>query len=429
LIIREVRNEKDMTTPITKEIFNFAIGLCDNSIEHYDLSWLPSSGSDPRSLNLGGYAITFDIHANTRFLMPCNAYLDIEGQLLKAVDSSVYAQADRIAFQNNGVMAMFSNVTLQIDDKNVEQYAFVNQAVNMHKLLTSPPNLSQMSQKDEVDSLVVPTAANIDTDGGFKKRHNYVLDPDQADDKQLGKFALSIPLKDVFGFVDDYKKVIFNKSMKFVFTRASNDNNALLRTSGSAPATNDTTDGKIEITNMRIRMPVIKPTSVCKLEKMTNVVPFRRRDCIEFSLNDGAKSWSGYIQSNEVPLWVIVGFQTGRDNSQTVNSGYFDNLQVRDVEVRPNGQITLDQNRHSSRLYTDAMNFANKFYARELPLPYTLTPDEWKKSYNLFVFDMRFQKDKSYYSNFIINFNFNVGCGNNTFAFVMLHYDSQMTLV
>jgi hypothetical protein len=124
LFIREIINEKDMTTPITKKNIRISVGPPrDNSVvDVQDMMWSSTIVNDHGSLNNRGTAITFDIPATNQLYPPSNAYLNIEGQLFKVNDSTMYAQTDRIAFQNNNIVGLFSPVQLQLGNNIVEQY-------------------------------------------------------------------------------------------------------------------------------------------------------------------------------------------------------------------------------------------------------------------------------------------------------------------
>ena len=67
----------------------------------------------------------------------------------------------------------------------------------------------------------------LDRNIGFKERPDFILvsEPDP-----LGAFRFSVPLKRVFGFADDYGKIIYGFTHNLILTRSSTDNKALCHT-------------------------------------------------------------------------------------------------------------------------------------------------------------------------------------------------------
>ena len=54
-----------------------------------------------------------------QYTLPCEAYLEIAGQLTKA-DGTLYAEGDKIAIVNNGIMALFGDARYKINGMTVE---------------------------------------------------------------------------------------------------------------------------------------------------------------------------------------------------------------------------------------------------------------------------------------------------------------------
>ena len=60
---------------------------------------------------------------------------------------------------------------------------------------------------------------------GFKIRQDYIVQRPVP----KGTFSFKIPLKHIFGFCEDYNKIIYGMKQTLTLTR-DNDNNAIFRT-------------------------------------------------------------------------------------------------------------------------------------------------------------------------------------------------------
>jgi len=109
------------------------------------------------------------------------------------------------------------------------------------------------------------TTAHLENNTGFADRQQYII---QKPDPN-GKFSFRIPLKHIFGFCDDYEKVVY--SFKHQLTLVTKgDNDAIFKTGavaavGDVPAIAETDDGKIVLTKLSWCMPHVLPNDQEKL--------------------------------------------------------------------------------------------------------------------------------------------------------------------
>ena len=119
----------------------------------------------------------------------------------------------------------------------------------------------------------------------------------------------------------------------------TNDNNAIFRANGIDA-------GKIHLDKIRWFMPHVIPSDEFRLhidkiiEKKEKLpVGYRMLQCdntqvprsIEFTWRLGVKS------SSDIPRFIIVGFQTDKNNNQESNPALFDHLNVRNTPSRTGG--------------------------------------------------------------------------------------------
>ena len=74
---------------------------------------------------------------------------------------------------------------------------------------------------------------------GFKIRHDYIFGKADGDVTPTGTFSFRIPLKHIFGFCEDYDKVVYGLKHTLTLTR-NNDNDAIHKRVVLNVAGNDT---------------------------------------------------------------------------------------------------------------------------------------------------------------------------------------------
>ena len=127
-----------------------------------------------------------------------NSYLLIEGNVLKAEDTR-YADADLIALTNNRMLYLFSSLKLTFAGQTVEHVNYPGHATSHFGLASYSSTCYKgcvLAQGWSSDINTNAAANNI----GFYTRHGYLIrNPDPK-----GSFQCVIPMRHIFGFVDDY---------------------------------------------------------------------------------------------------------------------------------------------------------------------------------------------------------------------------------
>ena len=100
----------------------------DESIRRYEyLEYQPITGT---SLNTTG-EIRVIIESQDEFFHPPQAYLLLEGQLVKSADGSVYGNEDKVTLVNNGLMFLFSNIRYELSGREIESVNYPGHATTM----------------------------------------------------------------------------------------------------------------------------------------------------------------------------------------------------------------------------------------------------------------------------------------------------------
>ena len=378
----------------------------DDSIYEYEYKeYNPIAGTD---LNRGSIVIT--IESQDIYTHPSESFLIVEGELIKA-DGTRYLENDGVALVNNGIMYLFSDVRYHLASHEIEVLQNPGHATTMLGMLKFPDDfsksqgLNQCWIKDTGEGNAVVDGGN--PNDGFKLRRNYIINMPEGDNR--GKFNFKIPLKHFLGFCEDYTKVLYGMQQRLTLTRTI-DNNAILK--GDAAAGGAAAEGKVKLDKISWFMPHVIPSDAYRLQldkiierKEKIPVGYRMLQCdnIPVPAQIGTFTWRlGVKSSPDIPRFIIVGFQSEKNNLQTRNPAIFDHCLVRNIYVTLNAKRYPDVDYENdftinkfSRIYADAAVFRKKFYNMdELISNHNINPVDYKNLYPLFVFDVTKQSEK-----------------------------------
>ena len=276
--------------------------LVDTSIDKYeDIEYGLVAGTN---LNNSGGDIRLYIETQDIFTHPSESFLTIEGRLIKA-DNNSYGNADLISLTNNGMMHLFKNIRYEPSGQEIENIMHPGQATTMLGLLKYPDDFSKSKGLNQLwykDTLTTAEEANT----GWNVRRQYIIR--NSDPK--GSFSFRIPLKHIFGFCEDYDKVVYGLKHTLTLTR-NNDDHAIFRDAGVDA-------GKIMLSKISWFMPHVTPADKDKMElykiierKENLPVGYRMIQCDTASIPQAISfSWRLSVKSSpEVPRFIIVGFQ------------------------------------------------------------------------------------------------------------------------
>ena len=377
----------------------------DDSIYEYEYKeYNPIVGTD---LNRGSIVLT--IESQDIYTHPAESFLVIEGQLAAPVAPPLagvgpYADADVVTLINNGIMYLFSDVRYHLASHEIEVLQNPGHATTMLGLLKYPDDFTK---SQGLNQLWLPDT-NIDNNNeankvdnlGYRKRHEYII---QTSDPK-GTFSFKIPLKHFLGFCEDYKKLLYGMQQRLTLTRTNNDN-AIFRTAA-------TDAGTVRLDKIRWFMPHVIPSDAYRLqldkviEKKEKIpVGYRMLQCDTSQVPTNQKSFTwrlGVKSSPDIPRFIIVGFQSGKNNNQEENPAIFDHLYIRNIYVTlnakryPDTDYDNDFNKNQySRIYGDASSFRKKFFNMdELVSNSGINPPDYKSLFPLYVFDVTKQSEK-----------------------------------
>ena len=377
------------------DILNFTEEIIvDEEIERFEFhEYEPIS----TRLNKEG-EIRINIEQQDLFTLPSEAYLLVEGRLLKA-DGTSYADTDVVALVNNRIMYLFCQISYYLSNQEVETIHDPGQSTTMLGYLKYPvefqlgEGMNQLWQRDTT------ALADLVNNTGFKNRQNYIIT--QSEDK--GTFSFCIPLKHIFGFCDDYDKVLYGFKHTLTLNRRGNDE-AIFRLAATAA-------GKVELRKLSLFMPHVTPSVVARnnlykvIESKVDVpFSFRSRHCDTVAVPvSNTFSWRLSARtSSERPRYVIVGFQTNKDGNQELNPAVFYHCDLKNMYVTLNSErypavdYNLDFNNNKySRAFRDAAKFDNRLYGvSDIIAQPNLTALNYRYICPIFVFDVSNQAER-----------------------------------
>ena len=372
----------------------------DDSIYEYEYKeYNPIVGTN---LNHGSIVLT--IEAQDIYTHPAESFLVIDGQLLippPAVAAGPYNNADVVTLINNGIMYLFSDVRYHLASHEIEVLQNPGHATTMLGLLKYPDDftksqgLNQLWLPDKGDG-----SRNIANNQGFELRQSYII----PNPNPNGTFSFKIPLKHFLGFCEDYKKILYGMQQRLTLTR-TNDDNAIFRANAVAA-------GVVRLDKIRWFMPHVIPSDAYRLQldkviekKEKLPVGYRMLQCDTSQVPTNQKSFTwrlGVKSSPDIPRFIIVGFQSDKNNNQEQNPAIFDHLYIRNIYVTlnakryPDTDYDNDFNKNQySRIYRDASSFRKKiFNMDELVSNSGINPPDYKNLFPLFVFDVSKQSEK-----------------------------------
>ena len=345
------------------DLLNFTEApVTDEAIEEYEYhEYEPITGTN---LNNPG-EIRITIQNQDIFTHPCESYLLVEGRLTKN-DGTAYANADVITLTNNAIMHLFSNIKYQLSEQEVESLFYPGQTTTMLGVLKYPYDFQRSIGLNQLWCKDTTATAHLENNTGFKARHRYITQLPNP----KGTFSFRIPLKHIFGFAEDYDKIVYGFTQRLTLVRQA-DTDAIYK--------NDAADaGKVDLTKTSWFIPHVLPADGEKLQLYKTIesksklpVAYRMRQCDSITVPQFTTfTWRlSVISSPEKPRYIIVGFQTERDADQVKNPSTFDNVNLTNMYVMLNSTRypMVDYNvsfpkYQFARLYGDAASFRSKFY-------------------------------------------------------------------
>ena len=267
----------------------------------------------------------------------------------------------------------------------------------------------------------------------FARRKEYII---QKSDSH-GSFTFAIGLENLFGFCEDYDKVVYGMRHKLTLVRKSNDD-AIFKVEATAK-------GKVELTKVDWEMPHVHPNDVKKfslykiIESIVLDAAFRMRQCSIAEIPTQTRNFDWRLDVRtalEKPRHVLIAFQSDRSGNRGKNPSLFDHLSATQVSVVLNDTTypardgIADFKKHIYvEYYKMFTEFARDYYGMD-PLTVSNFVDilTYKEELPVFYFDVSKQSERVSQSvvDIKIRMRFAENVGANVVACVLVISDRRL---
>ena len=381
---------------MTDSILNFQEKYTESdAIKSYEYNeYQPTSGSN---LNIPGN-ITIHIENQDEFYHPRRSYLLVEGNLLKAGAGGVYDANASVALANNGVMHLFSNVKYELGSQEIESVNNPGIAGVLMGISKFPYGYA--SGAGMIQCWSPQTSDAVLGERGFKRRQEYII----SKSVPRGSFSFAVELENVFGFCEDYDKVVYGMRHKLTLVR-KNDDDAIQRIQAAGA-------GKVELTKVAWVMPRVHPNDVKKFDLYKSIeskivldAAFRMRQCSSAEIPPQSQTFDwrlGVRTAPEKPRYLLIAFQKARSGDQLKNPSQFDHLSATGVSVilndtkYPARDVITDFPKHKyvecCKMFSE---FTRDYYGLD-PLTVSNFVDivTYKEEFPIFYIDMSKQSER-----------------------------------
>ena len=348
------------------------------------------SPSEISTINTANSQVYINIPREVSVISLLNSYLELDFDVLHAGTNNRHVDGNNIRLVNLGPIALFSNYKLTTSScKHLENIDHAHIVSLLYKLLTTSKGSDDLSI-------------------GFDRDRNR-RQPELTNNKtQKGKYHVRIYLKDVFGFAEYQEKGTYGLGYKLTLTR--NTNNAVFNKDNAINL------GRIKINAIEWYVPhyttSIQQQSILSkqiINKTPTEINYPERSVFMKEVNT-QKFWTfelGTQQGINIPSWIFVAFQQNdRQHDQNLNNDTFVRLPVISAQVvigterYPDSAILLnyedDEYSQGYGQIKEAFKPLTKddiLQAYKSDHDFRLSNDGNDIGYNIYAFDIRYQKN------------------------------------
>ena len=342
-------------------------------IESYELQSFPPNRRTFANLNEANREIEYDVDVGDGFVHPHRADLYLQFDVVKKESGDAFPAAANLILVDNFVPHLFSQV-------EVRKHNTVIDRIDYPGITSTAVGTSKLSKTDAA----YYQAGGFEAGTKISTRSHTVL----------------FPMRLLPGFFSDYKEIMWKGGLRITFRRAANDNDALMRYAtlgpdGTTPIANTLPEAaKCVIRSMELRMPVVEYETNYALKYKAEIlkspqvpIHFHGYQCVQKMASGSHMEFDVTTQFNNIqfdmPDFVVVLFQTGRDNNQEKDSSKFDDCKIKNVylkngrnEVFPRENYNLDMTKDDYLKLYEAYTAYKRVTEGSVDMYYT--PSEFK---------------------------------------------------
>lgn len=345
------------------------------------------------------------------YVLAHESYIYIEGNITKASDATNTNTMPNLV--NNAVAFLFDEIRYELNGFEIDRCKNVGITSTMKGYISFTPN----------DMKRLKTAGWTET----------------GDSEAIvtGSFSYLLPLKILLGFAEDYSTILLNAKHELIIIRSRSNLNSLV---------GEHNIGNISINKIQWRVPHVQVSDSERLSLLKYVekqkpiqMCFRSWELYEYpALPQTTKHiWSVKTTSQvNKPRYIILGFQTKRNNVLNRNASQFDHCNIDDIKIYLNTEcypyesmnINFDRNLYSI-LYNMYSSFQNSYYHDNRACAPLLSFSNFKSVAPLFVFDCSRQNEslKKSIVDIRIEIHSSINIPSETTAYCLIIHDNLIT--
>ena len=376
------------------------------------------SPAETSTMNTPNSQIYINIPREDSVISLLNSYFDLNFEVIKKADDNRHGNGNDIKLVNLGRIALFTNFKLTTSSgKHLEDISHAHLVSLMDKLITSSKGSDDLS---------------IGFDRSSARRREEIT----TNKNVKSRFHLRNMMKDVFGFGEGQEKATYGLGYKLTLTR-NKDEAVIDKVAGIA-------DARIKIDHIHWYVPHYTPSmsqQAIKSKQILNKTPTELRYVERSVFMKQVKNqnlWNfemGSAENINVPIWIIIGFQQqDRQDSQDLNNDTFCRLPVVSAqcvigtEKYPDAGILLNyEDDDYSQGYHQIKEAFRALAKDDILQPY-ITEEDFRTSnvraadvgFNLYVFDIRYQKNYTASQPIKVEFKFDGVVPNNVNGYALV---------
>ena len=178
-------------------------------------------------------------------------------------------------------MHLFSQIGYSLSNQEMETIYHPGQATTMLGLLKYPNDFALAQGLNQLWCKDTGATAALADNTGFAIRQAYLIQKPTT----KGTFSFIVPLSHIFGFCEDYDKIVYGVKHTLTLVRKSDDD-AIFRARGADDAATLAAAGKVDVSKISWFMPHVTPSDMERMElyktiesKASIPVAYRARQC------------------------------------------------------------------------------------------------------------------------------------------------------
>lgn len=223
-----------------------------------------------------------------------------------------------------------------------------------------------------------------------------------SDDKvNKGVYSFCIPLKMIFGFAEDYNRIIINSKHELIMTRNRTDSNVLI---------SSIENREVKITKIQWHIPHVSVSDTMKVQllrciekKLPLELHYRSWELFENPVIPESDKFVWCVKTSSQinkPRYILLAFQTNKRNVISSDASTFDHCDVTDVKVSLNSEVYPYENMNlnfNANIYTVLydmyVRFQSSYYNNQNLNSPILDYSLFKEKAPLYLFDCSRQNE------------------------------------